>query len=329
MSTKFLGSLFFIITIFGCSPKLSLNRNSYLRNNELNEVKLPFEENDFPSNNLEFFQIVNTKNSSLNIAKQRAQTSAKVLLSQQIDTYIVTVGTQRLSFKSSSEREIFNLKSRSFSVLLVNNLKLVDSKIYKSKTGEYEYWAVYSLKLNEVEDLNKSQTIFSSNEFNKTLKNTLTPDINLEASIETQPNNYHYINGDEEKDLRDKIEIESKAYLGIPYVWGGNTPSEGFDCSGFVRWVYKKSLNKLIPRTTLEQSREFKNIIKSNIEESNTGDLIYFKTIPNREISHVGIYLDQGKFIHAPNEREKVKIDELKGYWLENYVGYASASNLK
>jgi len=328
MITRYLSSFFFLFIICSCSTQLSLGKkNVYSRNNQFKEVKLPFEEKDFPSTNLEFFQIVNAKNSSLNIAKQRSQASAKTLLSQKINTYIVSVGTQELSFKNSSERESFNLKSRSFSVLLANNLKLVDSKIFQTKSGDYEYWGVYSLKLNEVQDLNKSQTILSSNEFNSTLKNTITPEINLETSKATQPNNYLSVSGTEEEDIRDKIEIESRTYIGIPYVWGGDNPEEGFDCSGFVRWVYKKSINKLLARTTSQHSIEYKEIILSDLQNSKKGDLVYFKTIPSRNISHVGIYLGNNTFIHSPSKNESVKLEQLNGYWYKNFVGYASATD--
>ena len=321
-------NIFFLIFFFGCSSQLSLNNKSnYTKTNNFQEVKLPFEEKDFLSSNLEFFQIVNTKNLSLNLAKQRAQTSAKALLSQKINTYIVTVANQDLSFQSNKEIENFNLRSKSFSILLADNLKLVDSRIFKSKSGEYEYWAVFSLKLNDVKDLNKSQTILSSNEYNNSLKQTVKSDLNLEATENTQPNNYLNISGTNENDLREKIETESKAYLGIPYVWGGNNPEEGFDCSGYVRWVYKKSTNKLIARTTLQHSTRYKDIINYDLKKSKKGDLIYFKTLPNRKISHVGIYLGNNQFIHAPNKNENVKIDFLNGYWLRNYVGYASVTD--
>jgi len=110
----------------------------------------------------------------------------------------------------------------------------------------------------------------------------------------------------------------------VPYVWGGNTPNEGFDCSGFVRWVYKKSIDKILARTTKEHYLKYRDIIFKNVKNSKKGDLIYFKTIPNRNISHVGIYLGENKFIHAPNKNEFIKIEYLSGYWEKSYVWYAS-----
>tara|TARA_B110000305_G_scaffold131864_1_gene147264 strand:- start:161 stop:1144 length:984 start_codon:yes stop_codon:yes gene_type:complete len=319
-------SLVIFISIASCK---SLN---YMKEEDLREIQLPFEAKNFPNTNESFFSIENAKGTNLSVLRNMVQMQAKVVLANALKFEINSITEQRQSGSEGQTSASFQQKATSIIDQSIEKIKLIDSKTLKDyKTGEYEYWAVYSIEINDVNDLNKKQTIIDFNQYNEVIKKNISIDNKLVVSENTSPNEYLTIEGinNDNESFRKKIEIESKSYIGIPYVWGGSTPEEGFDCSGFVRWVYKKSLNKLIPRTTLEHSREFKNIIKYNIDNSNKGDLIYFKTIPNREISHVGIYLDQGKFIHAPNEREKVKIDELKGYWLENYVGYASASNLK
>ena len=319
-------SLVIFISIASCK---SLN---YMKEEDLREIQLPFEAKNFPNTNESFFSIENAKGTNLSVLRNMVQMQAKVVLANALKFKIGGITEQRQSGSEGQTSASFQQKATSIIDQSIEKIKLIDSKTLKDyKTGEYEYWAVYSIEINDVNDLNKKQTIIDFNQYNEVIKKNISIDNKLVVSENTSPNEYLTIEGinNDNESFRKKIEIESKSYIGIPYVWGGSTPEEGFDCSGFVRWVYKKSLNKLIPRTTLEHSREFKNIIKYNIDNSNKGDLIYFKTIPNREISHVGIYLDQGKFIHAPNEREKVKIDELKGYWLENYVGYASASNLK
>ena len=319
-------SLVIFISIASCK---SLN---YMKEEDLREIQLPFEAKNFPNTNESFFSIENAKGTNLSVLRNMVQMQAKVVLANAFKFEINSITEQRQFGSEGQTSAYFQQKATSIIDQSIEKIKLIDSKTLKDyKTGEYEYWAVYSIEINDVNDLNKKQTIIDFNQYNEVIKKNISIDNKLVVSENTSPNEYLTIEGinNDNELFRKKIEIESKSYIGIPYVWGGSTPEEGFDCSGFVRWVYKKSLNKLIPRTTLEHSREFKNIIKYNIDNSNKGDLIYFKTIPNREISHVGIYLDQGKFIHAPNEREKVRIDELKGYWLENYVGYASASNLK
>lgn len=309
----------FIFILKSCS----INKQNYLKLNNSKKVELPFAERDFLSNNEVFYEIVNAKNSNLLLAKQRALNSAKILLSQKVNTYILSYANQEYIFKSNIEKENFSSKSKSFSLLLAENVKLIDSKIFKSSDDKIEYWAVYSIQLNDLTDLNKSQSIFSSKKSNELLKKTITNNLSLNASNYTKPNLYLK----PEINFREKIEMEAKSYTGIPYVWGGNTPEEGFDCSGFVRWVYKKSINALLARTTLEQSHNYKEWIKYDINSPEKGDLIFFKTLPNRKISHVGIYLGDKIFIHAPNKNQTVKLENLKGYWEKQFVGYVSASN--
>ena len=333
MISKFSNNLFVIILGLFCSCSLLNNtsKTTYVKNSII-ELKLPFNSNDYVNDGNTFYSIENAKGTNLSVLRNMVQMQAKVVLANAFKFEINSITEQRQFGSEGQTSAYFQQKATSIIDQSIEKIKLIDSKTLKDyKTGEYEYWAVYSIEINDVNDLNKKQTIIDFNQYNEVIKKNISIDNKLVVSENTSPNEYLTIEGinNDNESFRKKIEIESKSYIGIPYVWGGSTPEEGFDCSGFVRWVYKKSLNKLIPRTTLEHSREFKNIIKYNIDNSNKGDLIYFKTIPNREISHVGIYLDQGKFIHAPNEREKVRIDELKGYWLENYVGYASASNLK
>jgi len=311
----------FILILKSCS----INKQNYLKLNNSKKVELPFAERDFLSNNEVFYEIVNAKNSNLLLAKQRALTSAKTLLSQKVNTYILSYANQEYSFKSNVEKENFISKSKSFSILLAENVKLIDSKTFKSSDDKIEYWAVFSIQLNDLTDLNKSQNIFSHKKSNELLKKTITNKLILNATNNTKPNSYLK----PEINFREKIEMEAKSYTGIPYVWGGNTPEEGFDCSGFVRWVYKKSINVLLARTTLEQSQKYKDWIKYDLNSPEKGDLLFFKTLPDRKISHVGIYLSDKLFIHAPNKNETVKLENLKGYWEKQFVGYVSASNFK
>ena len=314
--------LFLVIICLGCSPMLN-----YEKNQKLKQVDLPFDEKNYKNDGSEFFEIVNTNNKNINIARERALLQAKTLLAQQLNFYITSIAEQDVNFDSKNESEKFNSLSKSFSILLAENVNLIDSKLFRNSNGDYDYWAVYSLKLNDIKDLNKSQTIVSSESYNKELQKIDSEEI-LNPDRNTKPNTYLPINDIGELANRAKIELESLGYVGVPYLWGGNTPDEGFDCSGFVRWVYKKSLNILLKRTTLEHENFYSDIIKEQLKDFKKGDLVYFKTSPNRNISHVGIYLEDNKFIHAPNSNENIKIEEIAGYWLENYIGYASAVDL-
>lgn len=106
-------------------------------------------------------------------------------------------------------------------------------------------------------------------------------------------------------------------YLGVPYVWGGTTPS-GFDCSGFVGYVYKKTLGKTLPRTSGEQYNKSKKISKAQLKK---GDLIFFSASGGR-ITHVAMYAGNGKLLHAAGN--KVQYQNLAGYWDKLVVGYGT-----
>ncbi len=112
-----------------------------------------------------------------------------------------------------------------------------------------------------------------------------------------------------------KVVQTAMRFVGVPYVFGGNTP-DGFDCSGFTRYVYARYCIGL-PRMADEQFGLGKPITKSQLRP---GDLVFFTTYAEG-VSHVGIYLGEGKFISATSSRG-VAIDRLAdGYWGPRYVG--------
>lgn len=115
----------------------------------------------------------------------------------------------------------------------------------------------------------------------------------------------------------DKLISTGAKYLGVPYVWGGTTPS-GFDCSGFTSYVYKKVLGKTIPRTSGEQYNKAKKISKSQLKK---GDLVFFSASGGR-ITHVAMYAGSGKLLHAAGN--KVQYQSLAGYWDKLVVGYGT-----
>ena len=120
---------------------------------------------------------------------------------------------------------------------------------------------------------------------------------------------------------REKVILEINKYLGIPYIWGGNNP-KGFDCSGLVQWTIKKTHGIQIPRTTKLQSLKWKEQLNLNLNQIKVGDLIYFRTSEDKKISHVGIYIGNLKFIHAPNRKDKVKKSEITKFWKYRFAGF-------
>jgi cell wall-associated NlpC family hydrolase len=110
-------------------------------------------------------------------------------------------------------------------------------------------------------------------------------------------------------DARGQQVIEyAKKFLGTKYVYGGNSPEEGFDCSGFTKYVYRH-FDVSLDRTAAEQATQGKKVSRDNLK---TGDLIFFDTDGGyNHINHVGIYIGNGKFIHASSPRYDVTITEL------------------
>jgi cell wall-associated NlpC family hydrolase len=104
--------------------------------------------------------------------------------------------------------------------------------------------------------------------------------------------------------------------LGTPYRSGGCDPNTGFDCSGFTTWVFNK-YGIHLPRSSREQFQTGTTVAKNNLRK---GDLVFFRS--KRGINHVGIYLENGKFIHSASHGKTVTISHLdEDYWRTHYAG--------
>ena len=115
--------------------------------------------------------------------------------------------------------------------------------------------------------------------------------------------------------IGDKLVSLAKSKLGCKYVWGATGPNQ-FDCSGLTSWCYKQ-VGISIPRTSLEQSKGGKAVSKSNLQP---GDLLFWKTT-SAEVGHVGMYIGNNQFIHAPNKSKPVKCDSLSNsYYSSRFV---------
>lgn len=106
--------------------------------------------------------------------------------------------------------------------------------------------------------------------------------------------------------------------VGTPYLYGGNTPQSGFDCSGLVAYVYRDMLDLRLPRTSRELALVQGPRIKP--EKLAAADLVFFGS--KGRVSHVGIYVGEGRFVHAPSTGGTVRLDRLDGpYWRDHYSG--------
>jgi murein DD-endopeptidase len=117
--------------------------------------------------------------------------------------------------------------------------------------------------------------------------------------------------------LQKGLEVANlaQAQLGRPYRWGGNLPQRGFDCSGLVQWTYQ-SVGVDLPRVVREQVRVGRSVDPQRLHP---GDLVFFNLTGDRA-SHVGIYVGEGRFVHAPRTGQPVRTDELSDpYWRQRW----------
>ena len=91
--------------------------------------------------------------------------------------------------------------------------------------------------------------------------------------------------------------LNALGFMGIPYKWGGTTPDTGFDCSGFVQFVFRQATGLILPRSSFEQVLQGISVAR---EELQPGDLVFFNTM-RAQFSHVGIYIGENRFIHSPS----------------------------
>ena len=115
-----------------------------------------------------------------------------------------------------------------------------------------------------------------------------------------------------------ELVMQAMGLLGVPYKRGGTSEEKGFDCSGFVRYMYEKSVGLVLPRRAEEQAKVTEEISRSELKP---GDLVFFNTL-KRTFSHVGIYVGDGKFIHAPRPGKAVRVDDMReAYWQKRFNG--------
>lgn len=122
------------------------------------------------------------------------------------------------------------------------------------------------------------------------------------------------------RDAASDLVMSAFNFLGVPYRRGGDSAERGFDCSGFTRYVFEHSVGLVLPRRADQQARD-KGMLTVKADELRPGDLVFFNTM-RRTFSHVGIYVGDGKFIHAPRSGATVRVEDMRrGYWSKRYNG--------
>ncbi len=115
-----------------------------------------------------------------------------------------------------------------------------------------------------------------------------------------------------------ELAIQAMGLIGIRYQFGGNSPENGMDCSGFVRHVFKEAWGAILPRTSLEISHLGAKVEPKDLQP---GDLVFYNTL-KRSFSHVGIYLGDNKFIHSPSVGGQIRIESMEvAYWKSHFNG--------
>jgi len=129
------------------------------------------------------------------------------------------------------------------------------------------------------------------------------------------------------RDTASDLVLSAMNFLGVRYTRGGNSVENGFDCSGFTRHIFEMSVGLVLPRRADEQAKD-NSLLAVRQNELKPGDLVFFNTM-KRTFSHVGIYVGEGKFIHAPRTGSAVRVEDMRdSYWAKRFTG-ARRADLK
>ena len=112
--------------------------------------------------------------------------------------------------------------------------------------------------------------------------------------------------------MGQRVVAYAKRFVGVRYVWGGSTPRSGFDCSGFVRYVYAH-FGVSLPHSSYAQFNDGRRVSRNSLRP---GDLIFFDGL-----GHVGMYIGNGRFIHAPHTGTRVRVEKLAGWYSSRFDG--------
>ncbi|MGM0428040.1 MAG: C40 family peptidase [Thermodesulfobacteriota bacterium] len=137
----------------------------------------------------------------------------------------------------------------------------------------------------------------------------------IEAYYIVSPDGYRATKGESYNTALLRVDLVETAerFIGLPYEWGGTSPDEGFDCSGLVMAVYQ--LNGIsLPRSSQAQYTSGRPVGQNALQK---GDLVFFSSLRGSKVSHVGVYIGNDAFIHAPGEGKVIRKDALSARWFK------------
>lgn len=131
---------------------------------------------------------------------------------------------------------------------------------------------------------------------------------------------------DSSSDPGAEVAKRAMSLIGVRYKYGGSSPESGMDCSGLVRYVFNQTWGMDLPRTSDEISRVGRHIEMRDLQP---GDLVFYNTL-RRRFSHVGIYVGDNKFVHAPTAGGQVRVESMDlSYWKKRFDGARRISHPK
>lgn len=204
---------------------------------------------------------------------------------------------------SVSMANLFTITDIKGNVLQSKDIHHTQNAFLNQKATEYSLQAIY-------DELHRAEYLARMAEAARLRAERIAQE---QEAAEKAGKTYHISEIDKQKLLED-----AKYFKGGKYVWGGTSP-EGFDCSGYVQYLYRKH-NINLPRTAWEQSKKGQVIERDNLQK---GDLLFFLTDKKRGIpvTHVGIYIGDGNFIHAASKKDGIIISPLThGKYAEIFV---------
>ena len=206
-------------------------------------------------------------------------------------------------FISLSYANLFTITDKGGNVVHAKVMEHEENEYLAQKATDYSFQAIYD-ELHREENLARRA---------QAAKRRVAAIAKATAKAQKKGKSYHLTDDD-----RKKLLDYAKFFKGGKYVWGGTTP-KGFDCSGYVQYLYKKH-DVNLPRTAWSQSKQGMPVAINNLEK---GDLLFFLTDKKRGIpvTHVGIYIGNGEFIHAASKKKGIIISPINhGYYAKKFV---------